>query len=73
MNTIRGIGLRGTLCGLVLAAVAVRVSGAPVELRVDELKTPLGIDDPTPRFSWQLVDPAHGALWAEDGGNGASD
>jgi len=31
------------------------------ELRVDDLKTPLGIDDPTPRFSWQLLDPARGA------------
>jgi alpha-L-rhamnosidase len=30
-------------------------------LRVDELKTPLGIDDPAPRFSWQLHDPARGA------------
>jgi alpha-L-rhamnosidase len=25
------------------------------------LKTPLGIDDPAPRFSWQLADPARGA------------
>jgi len=33
----------------------------PVELRVDNLKSPLGIDDPTPRFSWQLRDPARGA------------
>ena len=33
----------------------------PVELRVDNLKTPLGIDDPAPRFSWQLQDPARGA------------
>jgi alpha-L-rhamnosidase len=33
----------------------------PVKLRVDELKTPLGIDDPAPRFSWQLADPARGA------------
>ena len=31
------------------------------ELRVDNLKTPLGIDDPTPRFSWQSLDPARGA------------
>jgi alpha-L-rhamnosidase len=30
-------------------------------LRVDELKSPLGIDDPAPRFSWQLQDPARGA------------
>ena len=33
----------------------------PVELRVDNLRTPLGIDDPAPRFSWQLKDPAQGA------------
>jgi alpha-L-rhamnosidase len=34
----------------------------PVELRVDNLKTPLGIDDPALRFSWQLRDSARGAL-----------
>ena len=33
----------------------------PTELRVDNLATPLGIDDPTPRFSWQLQDPDRGA------------
>ncbi|HXR39505.1 MAG TPA: family 78 glycoside hydrolase catalytic domain [Terracidiphilus sp.] len=33
----------------------------PTELRVDDLATPLGIDDPAPRFSWQLQDPARGA------------
>jgi alpha-L-rhamnosidase len=33
----------------------------PAELRVDNLRTPLGIDDPAPRFSWQLKDPAQGA------------
>ncbi|MDR3772336.1 MAG: family 78 glycoside hydrolase catalytic domain [Terracidiphilus sp.] len=33
----------------------------PAELRVDELKTPLGIDDRTPRFSWQLQDSKRGA------------
>ena len=33
----------------------------PVELRVDDLANPLGIDDPAPRFSWQLSDPARGA------------
>ena len=67
MNLMRGIGLRGALCGLLLAAVAARAGGAsvtgvgPRELRVDNLKTPLGIDDPAPRFSWQLRDPARGA------------
>jgi alpha-L-rhamnosidase len=43
-----------------LAAQAPAFTG-PVELRVDNLKTPLGIDDPAPRFSWQLRDPARGA------------
>ncbi len=33
----------------------------PVELRVDNLETPLGIDNPAPSFSWQLNDPARGA------------
>src|SRR5579863_111911 len=33
----------------------------PVELRVDNLRTPLGIDDPAPRFSWQLHDLTQGA------------
>jgi alpha-L-rhamnosidase len=33
----------------------------PVELKVDDLKTPLGIDDQAPRFSWQLRDEARGA------------
>ena len=57
-------------CGLVLGAAwlpnAARAAAGPaeagpVELRVDDLKTPLGIDDPTPRFSWQLEDTARGA------------
>jgi alpha-L-rhamnosidase len=52
--------------GLVLGAAALQaqttapVTG-PVELRVDDLKTPLGIDDPAPRLSWQLQDAARGA------------
>jgi alpha-L-rhamnosidase len=33
----------------------------PVALQVDNLTTPLGIDDPAPRFSWQLQDPTAGA------------
>ncbi len=56
------------VCGLVLGFAA--MSGAaqnsasftgPVHLQVDNLKTPLGIDDPAPQFSWQLQDPARGA------------
>jgi alpha-L-rhamnosidase len=50
--------------GLALASAmlsAAKASSEPVELRVDNQKTPLGIDDPAPRFSWQLLDPAQGA------------
>ena len=34
----------------------------PVHLQVDDLQHPLGIDDVTPRFSWQLNDTARGSL-----------
>ena len=56
--------------GLALVAASMSWMGyaqparGPVELRVDNLKTPLGIDDPAPRFSWQLRDPARGARQA---------
>ena len=60
--------MRWLAWGLVLGAAAVPLAPVqaaaftgPVELRVDNLKTPLGIDDPAPRFSWQLQDPARGA------------
>jgi alpha-L-rhamnosidase len=43
-----------------LAAFAQTFTG-PVALQVDNLTTPLGIDDPAPRLSWQLQDPARGA------------
>jgi alpha-L-rhamnosidase len=33
----------------------------PAHLRCEELETPLGIDTPQPRFSWQLVDARFGA------------
>jgi alpha-L-rhamnosidase len=33
----------------------------PVALQVDNLKAPLGIDDPAPHFSWQLQDAVRGA------------
>ena len=45
---------------MTLAATTAGFTG-PVELRVDDLLTPLGIDNATPRFSWQLHDPTHGA------------
>src|SRR5271157_2905709 len=34
---------------------------SPAALRVDEMSTPLGIDDTQPRFSWQLRDSREGA------------
>jgi len=46
--------------GPAFAQQAVTTMG-PVERRVDNLKNPLGIDDPTPKFSWQLRDPESGA------------
>ena len=47
------------LCpSMVMASAAVR---GPVHLPVDNLDRPLGIDDPEPRFSWQLNDPRRGA------------
>ncbi len=42
------------------AQTAATVVG-PVALRVDNLSTPLGMDDPAPHFSWQLQDAARGA------------
>jgi alpha-L-rhamnosidase len=36
-------------------------STGPAALEVDNLKRPLGIDDPAPRFSWQLRDSRPGA------------
>jgi alpha-L-rhamnosidase len=58
-------------CGLVLGFASLPLAApaeaaaepvGPVALQVDNLKTPLGIDDPAPHFSWQLHDPARGAL-----------
>lgn len=43
------------------SAVASAQALSPAALRVDELATPLGIDDPQPRFSWQLRDQRQGA------------
>jgi alpha-L-rhamnosidase len=54
-------------CGLVLSAAVLlpaqkpAVTAGPVELRVDNLTMPLGIDDTAPKFSWQLRDPGRGA------------
>jgi alpha-L-rhamnosidase len=59
--------MRGGVWGFVLGLVwlpllsQVQPARGPVELRVDNLRTPLGIDDPAPRFSWQLSDSRQGA------------
>jgi len=69
MSDRRGIGwgvywvcAAGILFGQACVAQkpAETVTG-PVALEVDNLTTPLGIDDPEPKFSWQLHDPARGA------------
>ena len=67
MEKMSGITLCGAIVGLVVATAVSSASTlaawvGPVELRVNELKTPLGIDDQTPRFSWQLQDTARGAM-----------
>jgi alpha-L-rhamnosidase len=55
------------LCGFALSALAASLiaqqtpnTAGPAGLQVDNLKTPLGIDNPAPRFSWKLLDPARG-------------
>ncbi len=54
------------LVGLLLTSAALHAaaaagSGVPVSLRTDDLVTPLGVDDPTPHFAWQLHDGRSGA------------
>jgi alpha-L-rhamnosidase len=48
--------------GIAVCATQSRAqSSSPAALRIDELMTPLGIDDAQPRFSWQLQDNRQGA------------
>jgi alpha-L-rhamnosidase len=48
--------------GTVLFTPSARAQAlSPAALRVDEMVTPLGIDDAQPRFSWQLRDNRQGA------------
>ena len=48
--------------GFVICALTARAqASSPAALRVDEMTTPLGIDDAQPRFSWQLRDSRQGA------------
>ena len=63
--------LHFTFLALALAAGAFTAAGQTntgsarvAELRVDDLKTPLGIDDPSPRFSWQL---SRSRTWSQTG------
>lgn len=49
------------MAAAVVPLAAQKEPTGPVELRVDGLSTPLGIDDPAPSFSWQLRDPERGA------------
>ena len=49
------------LLSLSVAAQTTAASVGAAALCVDNLENPLGIDDPSPRFSWQLNDPARGA------------
>lgn len=50
------------VAGVLVATSAMAIGQAgPVHLQVDNLDQPLGIDDGTPRFSWQLEDGTRGA------------
>jgi alpha-L-rhamnosidase len=51
------LGAGFVMCALTAGAQAL----SPAALRVDEMTTPLGIDDTQPRFSWQLRDSREGA------------
>src|SRR6266567_6223313 len=65
----REIGLTLVLGSLVMMLAAGGVlllaqekpNAGPFQLQVNNLETPLGIDDPAPNFSWGLNDPARGA------------
>jgi alpha-L-rhamnosidase len=50
-----------TVALLLFAGTQMNAAPGPVRLRVNDLAAPLGVDDPAPRFSWQLNDPATGA------------
>ena len=72
MNGHRVLGwarVLGSVVGLVMGGATLIAQNVlqnapmtgPAKLEVDNLDTPLGIDDPVPSFSWQLQDPARGA------------
>ena len=45
----------------IVSSVMAMGQAGVVHLQVDNLDRPLGIDDATPRFSWQVDDQARGA------------
>ncbi len=66
LRALSGI-VRGVLSATIVVGILQGASGfgavtsgapGPVDLRVDNLVTPLGIDDPAPSFSWELRDPS---------------
>ena len=66
MKTMRTLQWMALSCGLTaiaggMGSMAQGAATGPAELRVDNLTTPLGLDDATPHFSWQLRDTARGA------------
>src|SRR5579863_2330864 len=60
---VPGVAIAVILFGVVPAGAqtTAKPDVGPVRLQVDRLDHPLGIDDPTPIFSWNLNDPARGA------------
>lgn len=59
MNRSPILLLAGSLLLSLLATA--QVSKGPAALQCEHLKDPLGIDNPHPRFSWIINDPANGA------------
>lgn len=68
MKTSRAVVCAAALMSMATAAIAkesakppAQVRTGPAALEVNNLPQPLGIDDPAPKFSWQLHDAARGA------------
>ena len=55
------VGLAALTAGISGQGTEEAAGSGPVHLQVDNLDRPVGIDDATPRFSWQLRDGAQGA------------
>ena len=61
MGTMGWVGVVILAAANLMALGQTPAEAGPVNLKVDDLRRPLGIDDATPRFSWQLKDAARGA------------